>query len=548
MAQFSQENAAFQIQTPLGPDALVVLSFQGTECLSGLFEFRLQLGALAGSRVPFEALLGQCATVSLQSRGQVQRYISGVICQFTAKNSDRYLDHYEMVLRPRLWQLGLVKQSRIFQQQNACQILSAVLAPVGGASQLVAPTPATRVYCTQYRETDLEFFNRICFEQGLASYWVHSASDHLLKITNMTPNNPSLGTCKFNQAEGGWQDNPSIKTWETTQTLVNNQLSLRDSQFQLFNQPLTAQGKGQQTAQAGTVTLKVSSSAQPWQENGASPGRYFDTILATGQENSGAMSDTYEYLQTRANILSTAIACKAVLANGSGNCMNLVAGYRFTLADHPTADGAWLVTRLEHEGKQEGLFWSGEAAKVSYSNRFEAVPASSYQKPWPPVPRPKVGGVQTAIVIGPEGQEMNIDPFGRVQVRFWWDAAESTTSCWVRVAQVWAGNSWGACFWPRVGHEVVVSFEDGDPDRPLIVGSVYNSTNMPPYPLPANQYIAGWKSLTEGGDPSKNYHQILISDEKGAEVVHIHAESSFIVNQESIKISSRPSFSVDQQG
>ena len=143
---------------------------------------------------------------------------------------------------------------------------------------------------------------------------------------------------------------------------------------------------------------------------------------------------------------------------------------------------------------------------------------------------------------------MNIDPFGRVQVRFWWDAAESTTSCWVRVAQVWAGNSWGACFWPRVGHEVVVSFEDGDPDRPLIVGSVYNSTNMPPYPLPANQYIAGWKSLTEGGDPSKNYHQILISDEKGAEVVHIHAESSFIVNQESIKISSRPSFSVDQQG
>ena len=260
------------------------------------------------------------------------------------------------------------------------------------------------------------------------------------------------------------------------------------------------------------------------------------------------MSDTYEYLQTRANILSTAIACKAVLANGSGNCMNLVAGYRFTLADHPTADGAWLVTRLEHEGKQEGLFWSGEAARVSYSNRFEAVPASSSQKPWPPVLRPKVGGVQTAIVIGSEGAEMNIDPFGRVQVRFWWDAAESTTSCWVRVAQVWAGNSWGACFWPRVGHEVVVSFEDGDPDRPLIVGSVYNSTNMPPYPLPANQYIAGWKSLTEGGDPSKNYHQILISDEKGAAVVHIHAESSFIVNQENITIGSRPSFSVVQQG
>ena len=548
MPQFSQENAAFQIQTPLGPDALVVLSFQGTECLSGLFEFRLQLGALAGSRVPFEALLGQCATVSLQSRGQVQRYISGVICQFTAKNSDRYLDHYEMVLRPRLWQLGLVKQSRIFQQQNACQILAAVLAPVAGASQLVAPTPLVRVCSTQYRETDLEFFNRICFEQGFASYWVHSASDHQLKITNMTTNNPSAGTCYFNQAEGGSQDIPSIKTWETTQTLVNNQLSLRDSQFQLFNQPLTAQGKGQQAVQAGTASLKVSSSVPPWQENGASPGRYFDTILATGQENSGAMSDTYEFLQTRANILSTAIACKAVLANGSGNCMNLVAGYRFTLADHPTADGAWLVTRLEHEGKQEGLFWSGEAARVSYSNRFEAVPASSSQKPWPPVPRPKVGGVQTAIVIGPEGAEMNIDPFGRVQVRFWWDAAESTTSCWVRVAQVWAGQGYGAFFWPRVGHEVVVSFEDGDPDRPLIVGSVYNSTNNVPVPMPQSLYLSGVKSKTQGGDVTKNFHTALLSDEISAAVIYVHAETHMMVHQEQTQVNNHHGRSITFEG
>jgi type VI secretion system secreted protein VgrG len=135
-----------------------------------------------------------------------------------------------------------------------------------------------------------------------------------------------------------------------------------------------------------------------------------------------------------------------------------------------------------------------------------------------------------------------------VQVRFWWDRNNSTTSCWIRVAQSWAGNGWGACFWPRVGHEVVVSFENGDPDRPIIVGSVYNSTNMPPYPLPASQYIAGWKSLTEGGDPTKNFHQILMSDEQGAEVVHIHAESMFVAHQENTQFNRRPSQEINIQG
>ena len=154
----------------------------------------------------------------------------------------------------------------------------------------------------------------------------------------------------------------------------------------------------------------------------------------------------------------------------------------------------------------------------------------------------------TAIVIGPANSEMNLDQYGRVQVRFWWDREDSTTSCWIRVAQSWAGNRWGACFWPRVGHEVVVSFENGDPDRPIIVGSVYNSVNMPPYSLPSNQYIAGWKSLTEGGDPTKNFHQILMSDEKGAEVVHIHAESVFIAHQENQQCSMRPQFDASFQG
>ncbi|MFM7114322.1 MAG: type VI secretion system Vgr family protein, partial [Planctomycetota bacterium] len=156
----------------------------------------------------------------------------------------------------------------------------------------------------------------------------------------------------------------------------------------------------------------------------------------------------------------------------------------------------------------------------------------------PPRPKPRVGGVCTATVVGPG--PMNIDKFGRVQVNFPWDRSAKGDSCWVRVAQSWAGNGWGACFWPRVGHEVVVAFEEGDPDRPVIVGSVYNGANMPPFAMPDNMYIAGWKSLTQGGDPARNYHQILMSDEKGAEIVHVHAEGSYIVQQETQQVSFKP--------
>jgi type VI secretion system secreted protein VgrG len=167
---------------------------------------------------------------------------------------------------------------------------------------------------------------------------------------------------------------------------------------------------------------------------------------------------------------------------------------------------------------------------------------------WPVPPRPNIGGVLTGTVIGPAGQEIHLDKFGRVQVRFPWDRDNPSASCWVRVAQSWAGHGWGACFWPRVGHEVVVAFENGDPDRPIVVGSVYNSDNMPPFPLPENRFIAGWKSLTEGGDPSKNFHQILMSDEKGGEVVHIHAEKTLLANQESRQVTMRPNLDMSFQG
>jgi type VI secretion system secreted protein VgrG len=320
------------------------------------------------------------------------------------------------------------------------------------------------------------------------------------------------------------------------------------SQFEAFNQELQSTTSGPAAITAGSVPLKPFGFPAPWQEDELSASRFFDSVTASGGSNPDAITNIYSTQSNQSKIAAFAGASGSVRAFAVGDCCQLTPGHSFTLTGHPNQSGEWLVVSVEHTVEVEGRYWAGEAPALKTEARAECAPLSLPQYIWPLVPKPKIGGVLTGIVIGPENNEIFMDLYGRVQVRFWWDRDNSTTSCWIRVAQSWAGNGWGACFWPRVGHEVVVGFENGDPDRPIIVGSVYNSTNMPPYPLPASQFIAGWKSLTEGGDPTKNFHQILMSDDQGAEVVHIHAESMFIVNQESIACTQRPSASLNLQG
>ncbi len=549
MANFSQKSLPFQIETPLGQDAFYILSFEGTETLSGLFEFTLQVGAPIGTTVDFAQLMGKEAGVTLTYKQTVQRRIQGIIAEFASTHSDASFDYYEMVLRPRLWLLSLNKQSRIFQQQSATQILGEVLNSVQGALIEVLPQPTARNYCTQYRETDLAFFQRLCFEEGITHYWEHTSTNHQLILTNNTTTNPSVGICEFNQTEGGSQDLQSIKSWKTKQVLVNPQVGIRDSHFELFNQSLTGSGSSPSQVMAGTLNLSVNSSPGPWQENQVSPSRYFDEVNASGTKDPSILSNVYDVIQTRAQNMSTAASCRVITAEGSSTCMNLVPGFQFVLEKHPTADGSWLVLELTHKARQQGAFWNGEQANIQYENRFKAAPSSVNQKPWPPIARPVVGSVETAIVTGQTNQESNLDPYGRVQVRFWWDDPEASghTSCWIRVAQFWAGQGYGAFFWPRVGHEVVVAFEHGDPDRPIVVGSVYNSTNTMPYSMPGNTYISGFRTKTQGGSAAENCHKFTLSDVPGSEIINIHAESMLITNQEKQQFSLRTRSNINVQ-
>lgn len=550
MAAFSQEKSPLKVFTPLPENTLLASRIYGNEKLGGSFEFTVQLIAQKSTTIDFGKLLGQCAHVEILLVDGKKRHIHGEIAEFSQMDGDEQFDHYSMVLRPRLARLGLVRRSRIFQNLNGRDILRTVLSTVGqGDFTNVLKDYPIRIYCTQYRETDQEFFLRICSDAGINHFWVHSENDHKLMLTDTTSENaPDLGEIRYDNMVGGSISETLIRSWRLTQKQCPTSGSILDNHFQLFKQQLNGSANGPQTVSAGQVSLATKGPADAWQEDELSASRFFDELNSSGNIDSEAPSNMHNWQERKARTLASAAASTSIRASATSDCCRMAPGHTFKLTNHPNQNGDWLVVAVDHRVEVKGNFWSDEPSEVNREAIAQCAPLALQQLHWPLIPRPKVGGVQTALVIGPEKQEIFIDPYGRVQVKFWWDREESSSSCWLRVAQVWAGNGWGASFWPRVGNEVVVAFEHGDPDRPLVIGSAYNSGNMPPFELPANKYIAGWKSLTENGDPSKNYHQILMSDEKGAEVVHIHAESMFVAHQESQQFNMRPKLDVNFQG
>ncbi|MGB9604518.1 MAG: type VI secretion system tip protein TssI/VgrG, partial [Bryobacteraceae bacterium] len=223
-----------------------------------------------------------------------------------------------------------------------------------------------------------------------------------------------------------------------------------------------------------------------------------------------------------------------VLVQGASTCRAFTPGYRFEFYDHERKDqnGIYVITSVTHNAV-EGGFYSGVGGpqEASYDNLFTAIPHSVPFRPPRVTPKPVVYGSQTAIVVGPKGEEIYTDKYGRVKVQFHWDRLgkyDEKSSCWIRVSQPWAGKAWGGIWTPRVGQEVIVDFLEGDPDRPIITGRVYNATNMPPYELPANQTQSGFRSRSSKGGTSQNFNEIRFEDKKGAEQIVIHAERDLI--------------------
>jgi type VI secretion system secreted protein VgrG len=263
----------------------------------------------------------------------------------------------------------------------------------------------------------------------------------------------------------------------------------------------------------------------------------FDGLTPSGADRAADVQHTFTENDRSVRIAGDAAGAEAIQAYGVSTSLSLLPGHKFALSLHGWGDGNYFTLTLEHKAQMRlPALSSDEGYAFTYENHFSAIPDGLPYRAPRTTPRPRIAGPQTAVVTGPAGQEVFVDKYGRVKVLFPWDRlspATADSSCWVRVAQFWAGPRFGAFFWPRVGHEVVVAFEDGDPDRPLIVGSVYNAANMPPLVLPDDVQLTGIKSCIYGGDPMTKFNSVVFHDVPGSEYVQVHSETHAMTNSES---------------
>ena len=552
MADFSQSNSPLQITLPLPPDTLLATRLTGWEELGKGYCFTVEALAKKGTPIPFGLLLGQPGTVQAKVAGGVDRFFSGIIWSMRKERADNDFDYYTVVLRPELDRLGHTKCTRLFQDLSALDIIGKLLGPVGGSQNLITRLVLPRAYCAQYRETDLEFFLRLCSEEGITFYWLHLPLVSKLVLTDNTKLTVPAITIPFDPLGGGTKnDGARFTAWGFSQELCPTTVEVRDSHFQLAGMALSGKAGAPSLLFGGGQPLRFPDAPSPWEEDNHSQARFIDGVAASGMPSlippiAGVLD---EMQRSAAGRLVDGAVGKCVRSQGSGYCPLVAPGLGFILTECGDQNGPYVATRVEHRVEMQGRYYAGEASELALETRVEAAPQMVAQAPWPPIAKPNVGGAHTAEVVGGlPGQEVHLDQYGRVRVQFPWDRDSGQAGTWVRVAQVWAGNGWGAMFWPRVGHEVVVIFEGGDPDRPLIVGSVYNSKNMLPYGMPQASYLSGFKSCIQGAQPATNFNHILINDEKGYEIVHIQADNAFIVEQKSTHINNLPKTAINHVG
>ncbi len=543
---YTQDERPIGITTPLGKDALLLEEFYGTEGLSRLFRFDLALLAPADEVVAFDKILGQAVTVRLSAREQTERYVSGIVTRFQEDEQvvgdDGFLElvRYRAEIAPRVWLLTKNAQSRIFQQMSVPDILREVFKGYD-VSYEVQGTYAPRDYCTQYRESDFAFASRLMEEEGIYYFFEHTDGGHTLVLADTPQGHPDIpgdATVPYNEAPAGEDgvEGECILEWRKMQELRSGKGTLWDFCFEMPDKAdhLQATQTILASVDVGTVSHKLKVGGNDKLEVYDYPGRYaqrFDGVTPDGGDRA---ADLQKIFKDNARTVQTRVqeeAWPGLTVEGESDFRPLTAGHKFTLDKHYNADGDYVLTEVEHAASIEGAYTAGEGKPLAYRNRFRAVPAALPFRPARVTPKARVDGLQTALVVGPKGEEIFTDKYGRIKVQFHWDRkgkSDINSSCWVRVATPWAGQQWGVIHIPRIGQEVLVAFEEGDPDQPVVVGSLYNAVHMPPYKLPDNKTQSGAKSRSTLKGDDKTFNELRFEDKKDSEQVYFHAQKDFV--------------------
>jgi type VI secretion system secreted protein VgrG len=539
---YSQSNKQMELTTPLGKDALLLMAFTGQEGISRLFSFQLEAIAENRTEVSFDKLLGQKLMIRLNCSGDEKRYFSGICNRVGQGERDVQFTRYRLEIVPEFWKLTKKAQSRIFQQVSVPDILKKVLEGLEVKYEIQGSFHP-RDFCVQYRETDFNFASRLMEEEGIYYFFKHTSSGHQMVVANSPDGHPHLPIASkiiYEDIEGGKRDEDRIYDWEKAQTLSSGKYTLWDHCFELPHKHLEAQANIVDTVQAGRVGHKLKVAGNDRLEIYDYPGEYaqrFDGVDRGGGERSSDLQKIFEDNRRTADIRIQEEAFPALVIQGASNCRQFVSGHKFTLERHFNADGQYVLTGVTHSARQAGDFRSN-GEEFHYANGFTCIPLALPYRPQRLTRKPVVQGSQTAVVVGPKGEEIFTDKYGRVKVQFHWDREgknDEKSSCWIRVGTVWAGKQWGVVHIPRIEQEVIVDFLEGDPDQPIIVGSVYNAREMPPYKLPDNKTQSGIKSRSTLGGGAANFNEFRFEDKKGEEEVYLHAEKDWNTKVENDK-------------
>jgi len=499
---------------------LAVSEFSITEELSRPYTAVVMLVAREGVETETSQLLGQEAALSIHLDPETTRYVHGVITRLEKWGSGagpdrrRYVAH----LSPRLQTLGLRAQCRIFQDLSVPEIVQEVLSEGGVALRLALSSDyPRRDYCVQYRETDFDFVSRLLEEEGIFYSFEHEQDGHTVVLRDSAAACPDLDgdpQILFRE-ESGMATEEHVFAFREHREVRPNLVTLRDFQFLQPGLDLTSSAKaGSLTALAGALEIYDY------------PGRY-------GEPGTGR-----RYSQTRLEELQV----EAETGAGSSTSRRLSPGQVFELADHPLEElnGDYLILSVKHRGWQPEALHSHHGLVATerrrYENEFVCLRAGVAFRPQCKTPRPIISGSQTAIVVGPPSEEIFTDEHGRIKVQFHWDREgnrDDRSSCWIRVSQAWAGPGWGALYLPRIGHEVVIEFLEGDPDRPMVTGSAYNGTNPPPIKLPHDKTQSTLRSASSPGGAGSN--ELRFEDAAGSEEVYLHAQKDLDIVVENDK-------------
>jgi type VI secretion system secreted protein VgrG len=523
---------------------LAVTDFRGSEAISQLFSFELGLTALGRTQLPFEKVLGQQVTVVLERENNKKRFFRGVCNTLSEGPRDRSGTLYRATIVPLFWLLTRSVQSRIFDHKTVPEILETVLNDVPGLDfvlQLSAQYPP-HDYCTQYRESDFNFACRLMEEEGIYYFFDHSEAGTLMVLADA----PGKAHRDI-ETEVRFGPGRSISfvtevnrlfEWEKGQQLRSGRFTVRDHHFELNAPGITEspQPTRPPAVNAGTVAHPLNLLGNDHEivdYPGESAHRFDDVDLSGGASPRGVDRIADDNART-AKIRIEQETVSGLLIRGTGSCAAFAAGSTFKVIDHFNANGEYLLVSVTHAVSQQGTFaGNGNGSGLTYQNGFTCIPFTPALPFRPPrsASKPFIPGTQTATVVGLEKdgeakQEIFTDKFGRVKVQFHWDREnrrDPRSSCWVRVGTFWAGTGWGAMHIPRVGHEVIVAFLEGNPDQPIIVGSVYNARHMPHYELPKFKTLSYVKSDTTPG--SKGFNELRFEDKKGKEQVFVHSQN-----------------------